>query len=414
MKLSIFIIFLIGMAGCTSPQAPVSTGPTIAGLSIPDTINYGVVRVGLTKDSSVIFKNTGTDTIYTTSQSFSDSVFKLEFSQNRLIIAPGASVTVIIQFIPKDTSASFLGYDTIRTANKTSILVLRGSAVPFTSLAVLSIPDTIDFGVIRAGTTKDSNIVFKNTGTDTLKITSQRFSNSSFKLSNASQSQMSIAPGASETVSVQFLPSDTSSVLGYDTIRTAYKTSIIVLRGRAVPFSSGFLIAPKEIYISLSGVIATPDTSQTYSLTFSASFDGSHSQNESYSFVTQGSDVLGTNQNGDPRITDAYATIATAAIDSNLIVRSLSVSYSYSYNQPWGNPTYTRNQGLNLHGVSLKKNGNQYAGSVASSLLPSTIDSIYYNCYGPTQGADAPDCNYPALDSVCGYRSNAILSIQIR
>src|ERR1035441_410853 len=121
MKLSIFIIFLIGMAGGTSPQAPVSTGPTIAGLSIPDTINYGVVRVGLTKDSSVIFKNTGTDTIYTTSQSFSDSVFKLEFSQNRLIIAPGASVTVIIQFIPKDTSASFLGYDTIRTANKTSI-----------------------------------------------------------------------------------------------------------------------------------------------------------------------------------------------------------------------------------------------------------------------------------------------------
>ena len=41
MKLSIFIVFLIGMAGCTSLQLPVVKETTIAGLEhLPDTIDF--------------------------------------------------------------------------------------------------------------------------------------------------------------------------------------------------------------------------------------------------------------------------------------------------------------------------------------------------------------------------------------
>ncbi len=133
MKLSIFIVFLIGMAGCTSPQAPVVKETTIAGLSIPDTLNFGMVRAGIMKDTNVVFKNIGTDTIQITSQRFSNSAFTLsDTSKSHLNIAPGDSQTVAIQFFPSDTTA-ILGYDTIRTANKTNIIVLRGGAIPFSS-----------------------------------------------------------------------------------------------------------------------------------------------------------------------------------------------------------------------------------------------------------------------------------------
>jgi hypothetical protein len=132
MKLSIFIVFLIGMAGCTSPQSPVVKETNIAGLSIPDTIDFGVVPFGIIKDTTIIFKNTGTDTIMITSQGFSDTLFKLTNAAQKFNIAPGTQQVVGFSFSPRDT-APVLGFDTISSANNSNIMILRGGAIPFSS-----------------------------------------------------------------------------------------------------------------------------------------------------------------------------------------------------------------------------------------------------------------------------------------
>src|ERR1017187_10763186 len=129
MKLFVLIVCMVFLAGCSSPQAPAIQGPTtIAGLSIPDTIDFGVVRVGVAKYTNITFRNIGSDTIQITSQAFSNSSFKLtDTSLRQFPISPGGIKVVGVSFTPKDTLPA-LGRDTIKAGNKSAMLTLRGEA----------------------------------------------------------------------------------------------------------------------------------------------------------------------------------------------------------------------------------------------------------------------------------------------
>jgi hypothetical protein len=418
MNLSIFIVFLIGMAGCTSPQAPVIQGTTIAGLSIPDTINFGVIRVGITKDSNVVFKNTGTDTIFITSQRFSNSEFKLsDTSKSHLTIPPGATQSVSIQFLPSDTSA-VLGFDTIRTASKTNILMLRGGGVPFTSLAVLTVPDTINFGAVRAGIAKDSNIVFKNTGIDTLKITSQRFSDSSFKLSNASQNQMSIVPGATQTVGVQFLSSDTSSVLGYDTIRTPFKTKIIVLRGRTIPFSSLFTSAPTSVTVTLTGLLGKDAVAgnSTYNFSFYTSSgpqQWSDTLHFSFSYVDESNPTYGSAWDNSTAY-DVWLHIDTVLREITWLKASYDYETDFWCNGPGclgSHQTSSDKEGIVINSISLVKTVNGWSAQDTGSILNSIVSSAqYFKQSSSNMGTETQS----QLLSITGFTNSAALSLTIQ
>jgi hypothetical protein len=165
MKLSIFIVFLIGMAGCTSPQAPVVKQTAIAGLSIPDTVDFGIVGNGLTVDSNVIFQNNGMDTIHITSQGFNDPSFKLvESKWTSFNIGPGTAQHIGIQFTVTDTNQVF-GFDTVRSSNASNIMVLHGKGNTFSSLfpsAPTSVTVTLTglIGVDLGGTTHDFDFSF--------------------------------------------------------------------------------------------------------------------------------------------------------------------------------------------------------------------------------------------------------------
>ncbi len=422
MKLPIFIIFLIAMAGCTSPQAPAPTGPTILGLSIPDTINFGIGRAGVAKDSNVVFKNTGPDTIYITSQSFSDSVFKLSnSSQSKLSIAPGASQMVSFQFLPRDTSP-VLGCDTIRTATKTNILVLRGGAVPFVSLAVLSIPDTINFGAVRAGVAKDSNIVFKNTGTDTLKITSQRFSNSAFTLSNASQSQMSIAPGATQTVGIQFLPSDTSSDLGYDTIRTAYKTYILVLRGEGIPFSSFFPSASISINVKLTGLIGNDSVtgSTIYNFDFGAALISQSWEDTlqfSYYYVDASDSSSAPNEWNNTTSYNIMVHIDTTKDEITWLKASYdhqTSSWSIAPGNMGSYQSSNQEEELVLSSIPLTKSANGWSAQEKGPILPSLVISAQYIQQVTRPLDQGGGTGTTQLGTIAGYDPTAVLTITIQ
>src|SRR5581483_9504111 len=315
---------------------------------VPDTIDLGEVRVGTLKDTTILFRNIGSDTILILSQRFSDSEFKV-INSTQLLIDPRDSERVQFQFLPR-IMGPVVCWDTIQTLYRTYVVVLRGTVIPFTSLANLSVIDTINFGVIKAGTTKDTSILFKNTGSDTLQIMSQQFSNSAFKLSKASQNLLTIPPGASQSVSIQFSPSDTSQATGFDTIHTAYKTYIIELQGNAIPFSSIFKSAPSVISISLSGVIGTPGrdgSPYTFLFSYEEPVDLSHDVDSSYSFYgsTGGGDVDSRGEQVDGWSTTTYIV---TTIDANLIIRNLSVQFEYSYSRRGGFDDFSASKFLKL------------------------------------------------------------------
>src|SRR5581483_3440061 len=172
MKRSLTIAFIALLAGCSSPQSPEITSSKNIGFDVPDTIDLGEVRVGTLKDTTILFRNIGSDTILILSQRFSDSEFKV-INSTQLLIDPRDSERVQFQFLPR-IMGPVVCWDTIQTLYRTYVVVLRGTVIPFTSLANLSVIDTINFGVIKAGTTKDTSILFKNTGSDTLQIMSQQ------------------------------------------------------------------------------------------------------------------------------------------------------------------------------------------------------------------------------------------------
>jgi Abnormal spindle-like microcephaly-assoc'd, ASPM-SPD-2-Hydin len=283
--------------------------------------------------------------------------------------------------------------------------------IPFgPTIAGLSIPDTINFGMVRAGVAKDTNIIFKNTGTDTIFITSQSFSNSSFKLSNSSQSKLSIAPGTSQTVSIQFLPSDTSPVLGYDTIRTAYKTSILVLRGGAVPFSSIFLSAPSMIYIGLSGLIGkdTNGTTHPFTFSFSAAINRAASQNNSFTFYT--STGVTTYESGTTRVLDSWTSNTNVFLridSSSLLIDTLVASYYY-FDQPRLQISTASGEGLNIHGIKLSKDSNYYSAAATGAALNSIIKAASYYTYTYVNDYQS------LLTSIVGYQDSAKLTIWIQ
>jgi hypothetical protein len=291
--------------------------------------------------------------------------------------------------------------------------VLRGNGIPFVSLAVLSVPDTINFGIVRAGIARDSSVIFKNTGIDTLKIISQGFSNSAFRLSNTSQSKLTIAPITNQSVNIQYTPSDTSNTFGFDTIRTAYKTYILLLQGSAIPFSSTFPIAPTEIVISLTGVIGAPyGLPNTYSYYYDEPFDFSHSHDSVYYFSggTSGGDY---DQRHDEVDQWSSVTEVPATIDTNLIIKLLSVRYNYLYGQRDG-LSFTRSEGLKLHNISLTKNGDIYTGIASGPSLRLLIDTAYIQCdycHYPAPGMD--NSEYP-MNSLIGFTDSAKLSIIIK
>ncbi len=374
---------------------------------MPDTIDFGAVRVGVIKDSVIVFRNMGNDTINILSQRFSDSEFALaDTSQRSLRVAPASSQSVTIRFLPTDTNA-VLCKDTIRGTGGTDLLVLRGKATPFVSYAALTIPDSVNFGTVKAGITKDTNILFKNTGSDTLKILSQTFSNPKFKLGNSSQSQLAIAPGARWSVDLQFAPSDTSVSFGYDTIRTAYKAYVLVLRGNSIQYSSIFLCAPKFIDVSLTGVISED---MICSFDFGASADLSQTQSQLYSFDAQSSwsDI---DYRGDQVDWGSENTSVRLYLDSTRRIDSLIATYHF-YEGQRGGENGTSSELLKLHGVQLQKSGKEYIFTALGSTLSNIVDSAYRICDGQIPSRNCM-IDHP-MTTIKGYTPGAQLSIVVQ
>ncbi len=229
--------------GCKSPTTPASSSASLVISS--SAIDFGRVDVGNVKDMSVLFTNTGVDTLLITSQSFSSSLFKLaDSTQSSLKIAPGSYLSDTIQFDPKDTS-SVVAYDTVRSNAATMVITLHGGGIALTRS--ITIPASINFGNTRLGlcgdsllgAPRDTIVSFQNTGNDTLRVHSVTPQSSLFSV--VSYDSL-IAPSGSGSLYVRFCPMQTgiaSATLIVTSNATVDSSLTITLSGNGIPYAPG-------------------------------------------------------------------------------------------------------------------------------------------------------------------------------
>jgi hypothetical protein len=168
----ISLCFVSGCSDSTSPQSPTAI------LGAPATIEFGNVRVGLMRDTSVRLSNTGTDTLRISGHHFSNSDFRLSDNSKAAInIAPGGYADVAFRYAPT-SNGSMSGADTVisNTKGGSTVILLHGGPIAITRLA--QIASTIDFGNVRVGvcadpllgSPSDTLLQISNVGNDTLRI----------------------------------------------------------------------------------------------------------------------------------------------------------------------------------------------------------------------------------------------------
>ncbi len=133
-------------------------------LSIPDTINFGAVPSGSCIDTNIFVKNMGSDTLFLDTAAMLFAPFYY-LGPAPLILAPGASDSVMFRFCSTDTGLQeeTTAFDTIRAGISPRFTLLgRGTQ------GALATSGAIDVGCIALGSDTIVKVTIRNTGTASL------------------------------------------------------------------------------------------------------------------------------------------------------------------------------------------------------------------------------------------------------
>ena len=236
----------------TAPSGPTATLSTSALAFGSQTVNT------MSAAQSAILSNSGSSALSISSIAVSGtnaSSFVLSHNCGTSLAA-GQSCAIQVQFQPTITG-SLAGTVTItdNASNPNQTLALSGTGIAASSLSVSATPATLSFASQNVNTTSAmQSITVKNTGTATLTLSGVTLSganSSAFKMSNGCGA--TLAPGASGTIQVQFVPTAAGSMTASLTIASNASNSpqMIPLTGTAVNPTSG---ANTTIHLSLNNI----------------------------------------------------------------------------------------------------------------------------------------------------------------
>jgi hypothetical protein len=172
----------------------------VLGFSVAS-INFGTVKVGEYKDTTVTISNTGNDTLQITS--IAGTLASYSGRPMTAIVAPGHSFVDTIRFAPL-AGGTFNGRISVTSNSLTSPDTMSVSGSGNAVFPVLSLSTSaVAFGSVIVGHFKDTTVTISNVGTDTLRITSITASNAVF---SARPTIRTVLPGQSFSDTLRFAP----------------------------------------------------------------------------------------------------------------------------------------------------------------------------------------------------------------
>jgi hypothetical protein len=358
------------------------------------------VKVGVRKDTTFTFSNTGGDTLRIYSIISSNPAF----TQTMLMknIAPGASnIKDTLRFKPTVTGYTD-GYLLINSnaAGSPDTIYYNGTGTGASALSLST--KNVTFGKVLLGSTKDQLLTSTNSGTDTLRITGCTSNNPSFK---TTQIVSTILPNKSQIDTLRFSPSQLGPVSGLifinsntpgakDTIKVSgigYGIPATQLDAKILAFSDvevgkkkseGFTITNSgNDTLTVTGItsdnaaftvkdyqqILLPNQSLTDSVVFApATTGGAQGKIIIRSNATKSSDTIQTSGNGTPTLGVENTPFVTAEFE-----------IAQNYPNPFSNETIIPLT-LKQHGL-VRLSIFSALGEEIETLVSSTLSAGSYN-----------------------------------
>jgi len=211
------LIICLAQTGCLGVTGATSTNPsTGAALSLStSTLAFGNVVDGGAGHLVLTMHNPGTGAVSITQFLFSSKDFNITGAVSLpIVINPGQTVTVNIQFVPTTPGPVNSTLAIMSDASPTPTMVrLTGMGTTGQTQIVVN-PSPVPFGAVTVGSAAQQTVTLSNPGTTALSVSQVSLSGSSFSMVGTLSLPISIAPNGVGTFKVQFAPTAAGAANG--------------------------------------------------------------------------------------------------------------------------------------------------------------------------------------------------------
>jgi hypothetical protein len=295
---------VVSLSG-TGTTSSTSTGTPTLSIN-PTNVSFGNVLLNTPSTQAITLTSTGTSAVTVSAATISGTGFTMSGITLPVTLNTGQSATLNVQFDPTVTGSA-TGQLTITSdssTNGTAVVSLNGTGTA-TGTPTLSIDTTnLAFGNVSLNMPSTQPITLTSTGTSAVTVSAAAISGTGFTMSGVTF-PVTLNPGQSATLNVQFDPTVTGAVTGQLTITSnssANGTAVVSLSGTGVTHEVDLSwVAPTNSPDPVAGynVYRAPTGSSSYQLLNSAQttqmqyVDSAVQSGASYDYFVKSVDAYG-------------------------------------------------------------------------------------------------------------------------
>ncbi len=177
-------------------------------------LSFGSIAVDSSTTQALTLRSTGTASVTVNSAAITGGMFSVVAQSFPISLAAGQSVTLQIQFNPTaaGTATGQLTISSNSTANNLTTVALSGTATSTNPQLTVS-SSTLSFGSVALNTPTSKTLTLTSTGSSTVTVNAATVSGTGFTLVGGSF-PLSLAPGQSTSLQLQFLPTSSGAQTG--------------------------------------------------------------------------------------------------------------------------------------------------------------------------------------------------------
>jgi hypothetical protein len=206
-----------------------------AGISLtPSTASFGSVVTGNTNSQTIQIKNSGTANLTISQATITGAGFSLGGLALPQTLAPGQSGSFNVQYAPQTAGAANGSVSIVsNAANSPATVALSGTGVAATYTISVK-PGSLSFGSVTNGNSASQSFTVANTGNSNVAISGMAASGAGYSIASGGGA-VTLAPGQSTTVGVQFAPTTEGAANGsVNILSSASGASSVSLSGNGV------------------------------------------------------------------------------------------------------------------------------------------------------------------------------------
>jgi hypothetical protein len=243
-----------------SPQLAVSAG----------SLSFGSVTVNTATTQPLTLTSTGTAPVTVNSAAISGTGFAIVGGSFPITLDPSQSITLHVQFLPEATGAAS-GQITISSnssSGSTTGVALSGTSTAAASPQLAVSAGSLNFGSVTVDTATTQSLTLTSTGTAPVAVNAPAIVGAGFTTVGGGEA-ITLNPGQSTTLQVQFDPATSGAASGQITISSNSSTggtTVITLNGTSIAAASPELKVSSGS-LSFGDVIVDTSTTQSLALT---------------------------------------------------------------------------------------------------------------------------------------------------